>query len=88
MPATCSPCDFVFFFLDRTELENVLVRPDYEWFTNEAVQFVVEEFFQLEKNRKVFIDPIATRDRRSSAPFITGDAFRSHCAPSLCEEMR
>ena len=63
-----------------------MANPDYEWFTQDAVLFAVKEFLRLEKNRKVVVDPIGKRDRRSSAPFITGDAFRSHCAPNLCEE--
>jgi hypothetical protein len=58
----------------------------YKWLEPKAVTYLIENFKMLEPNRKIIVDRAHHRDRRSSEPFITSDAFRAHCYPYLCEE--
>lgn len=50
--------------------------------TREVAQWAIAEFERLEPLRII----TAGTDRRSSAPFITGDGFRDYCRPHICEE--
>ena len=50
--------------------------------TKEVALWAIAEFERLELSRKI----TPGVDRRSSAPFITGDGFRDFCNPHICEE--
>ena len=52
-----------------------------QWLPKEAAQWAISEFEKLEQER----NKIAFRgtDRRSSAPFISGDGFREYCTPHV-----
>jgi hypothetical protein len=60
----------------------------YTWLLPDAVRLFARMFHDREKRGRVgHLDIIARkRDRRSASPFITDDAFRTHCAPYLCLE--
>eukprot|EP01038_Epipyxis_sp_PR26KG_P004506 gene4506-6366_t len=53
------------------------------WLTKEAAQYAVNEFRQLEESRNKIV--FRGTDRRSSAPFISGDGFRS-LSDHICED--
>lgn len=55
-----------------------------QWLTEEAAKWAIAEFEMLEISRNRIHYKGA--DRRSSAPFISGDGFREFCAPHICEE--
>jgi len=54
------------------------------WMTKEQAHLLVSEFERLEASRST--NRVGGKDRRSSAPFISGDGFRLHCAPNICDE--
>lgn len=60
----------------------------YSWLLPDAVRLFARLFHDREKIGRVpHLDITARkRDRRSASPFITDDAFRTHCAPYLCLE--
>ena len=53
-----------------------------QWMTKDAAKRAIDEFEILEAIRP---PRVGATDRRSSAPFITGDTFRDHC-PHVCED--
>lgn len=54
-----------------------------QWLTKEAAEWAIAEFDKLEalRNRTIIKGP----NRQSSAPFISGDGFRSFCQ-HICDE--
>lgn len=55
----------------------------FSWLPREAAEWAITKFEALETNRSNI--HFRGHDRRSSAPFISGDGFRHHC-PHQCEE--
>jgi hypothetical protein len=61
-----------------------LTAVDSTWLSREAATEIVEEFERQEKTRGEKEGRGA--DRRGAYPFITGDGFRHHCSPHICED--
>ena len=53
------------------------------WLSKEAAQEIVSEFEEKEKKRGEHGRGV---DRRDAYPFISGDGFREHCSPHICED--
>jgi hypothetical protein len=59
------------------------LQTDAVWFPKEAAEYAVDEFNKLETERMK--RSYRGTDRRSSAPFVTGDGFRL-AASTICED--